>query len=166
MSNLRLYKKDKLCCVTAIDRLFAAGSRSALVYPLRMVWTINMHRRCDAPVQFLISVPKKRLRHAVDRVLIRRRTREAFRINRHTYPLADGIRADVAFIYVGKTVEPYALIARAMQRLLAKLAAEKAVIPEAAGAPAKPTDTTVDIPATPAGAPADLSALTSSTKTD
>lgn len=152
MSNLRLYKKDKLCCVTAIDRLFAAGSRSALAYPLRMVWTINMHRRCDAQVQFLISVPKKRLRHAVDRVLIRRRTREAFRLNRHAYPLADGIRADVAFIYVGKTVEPYALIARAMQRLLPRLAADVAA--------------TADTVATSAGASADLSVSTLSTKTD
>lgn len=139
MSNLRLYKKDKLCSVIAIDRLFAAGVRgrdgaagvhTALAYPLRMVWTVNMQRRCDAPLQFLISVPKKRLRHAVDRVLMRRRTREAFRLNRHNYPLADGVRADVAFIYVGNGIEKYAVVDAAMQRLLARLAA-KAVLPSA-----------------------------------
>lgn len=139
MSNLRLYKKDKLCSVIAIDRLFAAGVRgrdgapgvhTALAYPLRMVWTVNMQRHCDAPLQFLISVPKKRLRHAVDRVLMRRRTREAFRLNRHNYPLVDGIRVDVAFIYVGNGIEPYTVVDAAMQRLLARLAA-KALLPQA-----------------------------------
>ena len=32
------------------------------------------------PVQMMITVPKKKRRHAVDRVLMRRRIREAFRL--------------------------------------------------------------------------------------
>lgn len=125
--GLRLYKKEKLCSVIAIGRLFGpcsdAGCCSALAYPLRAVWRSNPGRSSDAPIQFLISVPKKKLRHAVDRVTMRRRTREAFRLTRNCYPLADGARIDVAFIYVAKTLEPYERIDKAMHRLLKAIAA-------------------------------------------
>ena len=36
------------------------------------------------PVQFMITVPKKKRRLAVDRVIMRRRIREAFRMQWHT----------------------------------------------------------------------------------
>ena len=123
--RLRLYKKEKLCSVIAIGQLFGPGSgsdvSSALAFPLRMVWRDNPRRSSDAPVQFLISIPKKRLRHAVDRVLMRRRVREAFRLNRHDYPVEEGRRLDVAFIYVSPQIESYARVERAMTRLLKKL---------------------------------------------
>ena len=125
MENLRLYKKEKLCSEIAIGQLFgpdrADDVQSALVYPLRMVWRSNPRRRSDAPVQFLITIPKKRLRHAVDRVLMRRRVREAFRLTRHDCPLAAGQRLDVAFVYVANTLEPYDRVSRAMRRLLQRL---------------------------------------------
>jgi ribonuclease P protein component len=121
----KLYKKEKLCSVIAIEQLFAgngADCHSALAYPLRIVWRENNRRASDAPVQFLISIPKKKLRHAVDRVQMRRRVREAYRLNHHSYPLPDGKRVDVAFIYVAKNLEPYAKVESAMHRLLKKIA--------------------------------------------
>lgn len=113
--GLRLYKREKLCSVTAIDRLFATrlskGSLTEdswgrkgvlLIYPLKMVFGENPGRP-GAPVRFLVSVPKKRLRHAVDRALMRRRVREAYRHVRGSVadidPAAEP-RVDVAFIYV------------------------------------------------------------------
>ena len=129
--TLRLYKKEKLCSQIAISQLFGAESRepdnapqirSAIAYPLRCVWRDNPRRASDAPLQFLISVPKKRLRHAVDRVLMRRRTREAFRLLRHEHQPQPGRRIDVAFVYVGNGLEPYARVERAMARLLKTIA--------------------------------------------
>ncbi len=81
--SLRLYKREKLCSVTAIENLFARkeGNGSAMAYPLRAVWRVS--ERNGASIQFLISIPKKRLRHAVDRVTMRRRVREAYRLNRN-----------------------------------------------------------------------------------
>ena len=119
----RLYKKQKLCSTVAIDKLFApaSGASRTLAYPLRAIWRNNPGRRCDAPLQMLISVPKKRLRHAVDRVLMRRRIREAFRLNVGSCRLADDARIDLAFIYVANTPESYPAVAQAMRRILDKI---------------------------------------------
>lgn len=121
-TGLRLYKKEKLCSHTAIDSLFlpgAEGTSRAIAFPLRAVWRLNGVRRADCP-QFLIMVPKRRLRHAVDRVTMRRRIREAYRLNRHLIP-AD-MRADIAFVYLAQELRPYADVARAMTRLLRSVA--------------------------------------------
>jgi len=75
----------------------------------------------------LVTVPKKKRRRAVDRVLMRRRIREAYRINRR--PLEDlacscpGIRTlQLAFIYLKNENADYAEIERKMRALLAKVA--------------------------------------------
>lgn len=121
--SLRLYKKEKLCSATAIEQLFTPGyaETSKLAYPLRMLARRNPARHSDAPVAFLISIPKKRLRHAVDRVLMRRRTREAYRLNHRNYALEQGVRLDVAFVYVAKELIPYSEIEKSMCRLLRHL---------------------------------------------
>lgn len=120
MKGLRLYKKEKLCSPTAIDALFArsGGASAALSYPLRAVWRRREERRAECP-QFVVIVPKKRVRHAVDRVALRRRIREAYRLNRD---LLEGAgRVDIAFVWVGETTGRYSSIERAMQRLLRRV---------------------------------------------
>ena len=96
----------------------------------RVLPTRNDTRRSDAPVAFLISVPKKRLHHAVDRVLMRRRTREAFRLNHQNYPLPDGCRVDLAFIYVGNGLMDYRTVERAVCRILEALQQHYAQVSE------------------------------------
>lgn len=120
---LRLYKKQKLCSPTAIGLLFSRQTdvESALAHPVRAVWRHDEGRKSDAPAQFLISVPKKRLRHAVDRVTMRRRIREAYRLLHQEYPLPEGARIDIAFVYVANSLEPYARIEKAMRRILSTI---------------------------------------------
>lgn len=121
----RLYKKEKLCSALAIEQLFARGGAefSQLAYPLRAVARANCRRHSDSPVAFMISVPKRRLRHAVDRVLMRRRIREAYRLGRDKLQLPAGARIDLAFVYVADKPKEYAAVARAMERLLCALGA-------------------------------------------
>ncbi len=121
----RLYKKEKLCSAVAIEQLFSRDSLAdgALAYPLRAVWRFNPRRSSDAPLCFLVSIPKKRLRHAVDRVTMRRRVREAYRLNRHGVVLPDGARIDIAFIYVASGLKSYRSVESAMRRLLEAVAA-------------------------------------------
>lgn len=125
MHHFRLGKEHKLCSATAIDQLFSRDGAdtlcSSLAYPLRCVWRSNPRRSSGAPVQIVIMVPKRRLRHAVDRVTMRRRIREAYRLNRHTLSLPDGLHVDLALVYVADALKPYADINKSMTRLLAKL---------------------------------------------
>lgn len=125
MKGLRLYKKEKLCSALAVDRLFSRGSgaSSALAFPLRAVWLPDPRRRSDAPVAFVITVPKKRLRHAVDRVTMRRRIREAYRLCRPDFPMPEGTRVDLAFVYVADRLTPYASVDRAVRRIMERLSA-------------------------------------------
>ncbi|MBE6305944.1 MAG: ribonuclease P protein component [Bacteroidales bacterium] len=118
---LKLHKREKLCSQTAIDALFAGnGAKGALAFPLRVIF----RQRTDGAlgVRFFISVPKKKLRKAVDRVTMRRRIREAYRLNRNLLP--DGADFDVAFIYVAAETLPYARVESAVKRLLPKLSSE------------------------------------------
>lgn len=121
MKGLRLYKIEKLCSPVAIDLLFSRSERpsSALAYPWRAVWRVNDHRSATV-ARFLISVPKKRLRHAVDRVLMRRRCREAYRLSRELLP--PDSRVDIAFVYVGDKLTPYDRTSASIQRLLTSIA--------------------------------------------
>ena len=123
MKKFGLYKKEKLCSTLAIQALFDGRGLdfSALAYPLRAVARRNNTRYSDAPLAFLISVPKKRLRHAVDRVLMRRRVREAYRLAKAEYPLPAGVRVDLAFIYVGNATTSYAYVDKAVRRILGQL---------------------------------------------
>lgn len=133
---MRLYKREKLCSPTAVDRLFIGGRRasnrpddqnteigSALVYPLKIVWTARPEGvRTSAPVvQFIISIPKKRIRHAVDRVTLRRRVREAYRLSRLDFEARYSHPLDIAFIWVANEKVDSARIQRAVRRLLDRL---------------------------------------------
>lgn len=124
MKPFGLEKKHKLCAKVAIDRLFDQGSGSfgALAYPLRAVWAHNPGRVRGASVQFLITIPKKRLRHAVDRVLMRRRVREAYRLARpEMVPEQTDIPVDIAFIYISDKREDYIRVERAVRKLLSRI---------------------------------------------
>ncbi len=118
---LRLYKKEKLCSEIAIAKVFNRSdpaTSSVSAYPLVASWRLNDTRQVTCP-RFLVSIPKKKVRHAVDRVWLRRRVREAYRLHRGLIPADSPL--DIAFIYVGKTILPYAVIEKAMTRLLDRI---------------------------------------------
>lgn len=123
MKGERLYKVEKLRSNTVIEHLFTSGSDvgRALTFPLRVVWSVTPARPDSTCCpRFLVMIPKRRIRHAVDRVKMRRRVREAYRLNRRLLP-AD-VPLEIVFVYVDNKLSDYQAVERAMTRLLSKIA--------------------------------------------
>jgi ribonuclease P protein component len=77
-------KEERLCSKILIDRLFTEG-KSVYSPPFRFVFLPVQYLKGDLPSQVVFSVPKKNFKHAVKRNLIRRRMREAYRLNKKTF---------------------------------------------------------------------------------
>ncbi len=126
MKKFGLNKRQKLCGEISIDQLFsrsAQNTNAAIAFPLRGVWRTGSQRRDEfSDIKILISIPKKRLRRAVDRVTMRRRVREAFRLNQHSYPTLHDRSIDLALVYIADKLLPYRDIERAINKLLFKIA--------------------------------------------
>ena len=72
-------KEERLCSVRLIQSLFHSGS-SFVVYPFRVVY--RFEKRDIGTAQVLISVSKRRFKLAVTRNSIKRRLREAYRLEK------------------------------------------------------------------------------------
>ena len=110
---LRFPKKEKLCGQITVKNLFAEGSKF-VVWPLRVTY---LRSETDFP-QVLVWASKNLFKHAVDRNLLRRRMREAYRLNKQ--PIENsGLK--VAFNYMDKSLQPYVVIDKAMKKAVKKL---------------------------------------------
>ena len=79
----RLGKRERLSGHKQIDALFGGGSQSVTVYPIRTVYRLSACSEGQPPVRLLVSVPKRHFKHAVDRNLVKRQLREAYRQEKH-----------------------------------------------------------------------------------
>jgi len=125
----RFGKQHRLCGKKRIDRLFAQG-QSFFAYPFRCVWMVvgeaaaeTREGLSESPcAQMLVSVSKKNHKRAVARNTLKRRTREAYRLNRRDdLALADGRRLAVAFLYTSKEILDYAVIEHGVVKALAEI---------------------------------------------
>jgi len=119
-------KEERLCNKRLIDELFHNGS-SFLCYPFKISWLFKDFEG-PFPAQVVFSVPKRRFGNAVDRNLIKRRTREAYRLHKqeHLYNLlaTSGKKIVLSLGYIGKEIAPYDLAEKKMLKLLKQLSAE------------------------------------------
>jgi ribonuclease P protein component len=116
----KLPKSEKLYSFGAIRRLFTEG-RGGFVYPFRYV--VYSEEAEATSAEILFSTPKKFLKRANKRNKVRRRMREAYRLNKELLLSSNEKRMmQIALIYSAKEVIDYKTIENAIQRILETLA--------------------------------------------
>ena len=116
-------KEEHLTSKTIIDKLYKEGT-SIVSFPLRAVFVPVEPEDKQPAAAILINVAKKRFRHAVDRNLIKRRIREAYRINKPLF--VDELRAmdrnmAVAILYIDNRHSSTEFLKRKMAKLLSAI---------------------------------------------
>jgi ribonuclease P protein component len=122
MNSNTLGHSERLKSEKSISQIFETG-KSLSVYPIRLIYLLKFNEK-DVPAKIGFTVPKKNFKRAVDRNLIKRRMREAYRLNKQILleennKLASGL--EIMLIYQGKTVEGFLKISSSLKNLLYKL---------------------------------------------
>lgn len=120
MPDRSLPRTERLRSLGAVRRLFESG-HGGFVFPFRYVW----YAEADAAdtTEVLFSVPKKFHKRANKRNLLRRRTKEAYRLQKGILARTGrGTNLDIALTYSSKEVLPYKHIEHAVRRILEAVA--------------------------------------------
>lgn len=122
--NYTFKREERLKSRKVIGELFKGG-KSFGQYPLRLIWVEQEEKVGDFPVQISVSVPKKKFPKAVQRNHLKRKIREAYRLNKpRLHRKLAGQEKQYAWmvLYVAKEKLPYAEIEKSMQRMMGRFA--------------------------------------------
>ena len=121
-------KSERIVSQKLIDSLFTSGqSHSLAAFPLRAVYALRQQPSlppAEATVQLLLSVPKRRFKHAVDRNRVKRQLRAAFRKNKPLLAarVPEGQSVAMAFIWQADKHFPSAEVDQRVVSLLQRIA--------------------------------------------
>ncbi len=108
-------KHERIKLRSEVKELFESNGKEVLnLYPLKVLFLLKPAGNNTQPgVKILVSVPHKKIKRAVKRNLIKRRIKEAYRLNK--LPLTakakeKGQSVLIAFVYVSSSVKKYAEI--------------------------------------------------------
>lgn len=129
MTNFQIKRGERLKSKKTIDSLFS-GANSVSKFPLLLLWKeVDLKTKKESfPVQFTVSVAKKKFKNAVDRNFVKRRIREAYRLNKPSFYenlVDDNRQFAFMFIFTGKQLEDSAKIKVAMKNVLDKFLEQK-----------------------------------------
>lgn len=122
IQKLTFSKKEHLCGDIRISKLYAEG-KAFIAYPIRVVYK-STTENTGVSVKVLVSVPKKKFKHAVDRNRLKRLMREAYRLNKVDFTQLveqKNINMQIAFNYVADKMVDFETINSKMQLALQKI---------------------------------------------
>lgn len=131
-------KPEHLCLQNEIEALFSAGSTAFTVYPLRATFRRLPYGGSGPRVKVLLSVSKRRLRHATDRNRAKRQLREAYRLQKdillQAMPADAGI--NMAFIWLAEHPVKAETVAERVRTILLRIGEKlQPAQPQPAGPP-------------------------------
>lgn len=116
-------KQERLTGKTSIDRLFNEG-KSFNLFPFKVFFSIVDHPS-EPLARLLIAIPKRKVKHAVDRNRLRRLVREAYRLNKTEFIAGletKSVHLHFALIYTAESVDlTYKEVELKIMACLAKL---------------------------------------------
>ncbi|MDH1883285.1 ribonuclease P protein component [Empedobacter falsenii] len=116
--KLTFGKNEKLKSRKAFDELFSDG-KTFVSHPIRFVYKIKP--KADYNIRVGVSVGKKKFKHAVDRNLLKRRAKEAYRLNKLLLEPNENYSIDLVMIYTSTKHQPFEVIEQSVKTLLEKL---------------------------------------------
>jgi ribonuclease P protein component len=116
--NYRLPKSERLYAEKLIKELFSEGS-SFFLYPFKVLFYVKGESE-KGTVQVLFSVSKKKIKKANQRNLVRRRIKEAYRLNKSLLTL-DSKDISVGLIYVASDLMEFSDLQSKIIPILKKL---------------------------------------------
>lgn len=121
MSNFKFPKSERICDQTLISEIFDKG-KTTKEFPLFVHY---LNKDFDGkPLQVLFSVSKKNFKSAIKRNLLKRRMREAYRLNKNILiPLLEnsGKSMKIAFVYAGKEIFSFKQLEKKIITILGRL---------------------------------------------
>ncbi|RAV99732.1 ribonuclease P protein component [Pseudochryseolinea flava] len=119
MGKYSLSKSERLHREKHIQELFAKGS-SFYLFPFKVyvMPSVGQHGP-DIGHQIMVSVSTRNFKKAVDRNLIKRRTREAYRLQKSVLPSQPNLTA--AFVYAHKEILPFEELKSRLLSVLKKI---------------------------------------------
>lgn len=112
MGSYRFRKEERLSKEKDIQELFKKGS-SFYLYPFKVLLLSHPDQKYLFH-QVIISVSARNFKRAVDRNLIKRRIREAYRLNKAAIPGSRKLM--IAYIYTAKEILPFDQIQEKLAR--------------------------------------------------
>jgi len=116
-----LPSEERLKSIKLIEELFKKGS-SYFLHPFKIVYVID-NKENTIPPKILVSVPKRTFKRAVDRNILKRRIKEAYRKNKSGIFSTPGcvMPSHLAIIYIGKEKLDFDTIEKKLILLLNRL---------------------------------------------
>ena len=118
----KLPKNERLHSQKLIKELFDKGS-SFFLYPFK-VYVLEVEQEVSGTHQVLFSVSKKKIKKAVYRNLVKRRMREAYRLNKSLLENLQGNKKMIALVYVSSDIATFQTIQLKTRKILATIATQ------------------------------------------